>query len=176
MKLTEHIFVVSDLHFGHERICDLTGRPPEYNEMIIEGWNSVVHKHDKVLVLGDVTFVNKEKTKKYFDKLGGRKYLIRGNHDGHGEKWMKDVGFAEVLEPIYKRFKNKYDEYQTVLFTHEPVLDLPSDWYNIHGHLHDNDHRGKRPSTRHYDVSVDATEYTPMRIWEVLKELNEDNT
>ncbi len=171
MKLTEHIFVISDLHFGHKNIVELSRRPENYNELIIEGWNSVVHKHDKVLILGDVSFVNKKKTKIYLDQLKGRKYLIRGNHDQAGEKWFKDVGFREVLEPIYKQFNH-----HSVLFTHEPVLELPKEWFNIHGHLHGNDHRGVKPTTRHYDMSVDAVGYKPIRIHEVLKELNESNT
>jgi calcineurin-like phosphoesterase family protein len=175
MKITEHIHVISDLHFGHANIMELMGRPEGYNEMIIDGWNSVVNKHDKVLVLGDVTFVNKVKTKAYFDQLKGMKYLVRGNHDGHGERWFKDVGFIEIMDGQFKRFKNKYDEYQTVVFTHRPVLDLPDTWYNIHGHLHGNDHRGEHPSTRHFDVSVEPMNYKPMRIYEVLKELNELN-
>ena len=176
MKLSEQTFVVSDLHLGHEKICELTERPPEYNELIIEGWNSVVNKHDKVIVLGDVSFVNREKTRKYLEKMKGKKYLVRGNHDGATEKWFKDVGFVEILEPIYKRFKDKYENYQTVLFTHKPVLDLPEGWFNIHGHLHGDGHRGKKPTTRHYDVSVEALGYKPMRVYEVLKELNESNT
>jgi calcineurin-like phosphoesterase family protein len=168
MKLTEQWFVISDFHFGHENLCNLTLRPPNYNELIINGWNAVVGKHDSVLFLGDLSFVNKEKTIEYCNQLRGEKYMIRGNHDGASEKWYKDCGFT-VIEPIYRRFKDKYDNYKTVIFTHEPVLDLPDNWYNIHGHLHGNEHRGEKPTDRHFDVSVDSVGYKPKRIYEVLK-------
>ena len=170
MKINKQWFLIADTHFGHSHLCDLTERPPEYNEMIIKGWNSVVNKKDIVLFLGDLSFVNKQKTIEYCKQLNGRKYMIRGNHDGAGDRWYQDCGF-EVVEPIYKRFEDKYGNYIPVLFTHEPVLDLPQGWYNIHGHLHGNNHRGEKPTNRHFDVSIEAIDYKPKRIYEILGKL-----
>jgi calcineurin-like phosphoesterase family protein len=171
MKLSEQWFVIADTHFGHDNLALMLYRPTNYNEVIIETWNSVVNKRDVVLFLGDISFVNKQKTIEYCKQLNGRKYLIRGNHDGASDRWYKDCGF-EVTEPIYRRFKDKYDNYMTVIFTHEPVLDLPDGWYNIHGHLHGNGHRGEKPTDRHFDTSVDAMNYKPRRIYSILDELN----
>ena len=147
-------------------------RPDDYNELIIDGWNSVVGKQDLILMLGDLSFANKEKTIEYCDQLRGRKYMVRGNHDGNSISWYKDCGFT-VVEPIYKRFKDKYDNYTTVLFTHIPVLDLPEKWYNIHGHLHGNNHRGEKPTNRHFDVSVEPLNYIPIKLGKILKEPNQ---
>lgn len=173
MKLTEQWFVVADTHFGHEKLCTLTERPENYNELIIEGWNSVVTKHDSVLFLGDLSFVNKAKTAGYCSKLKGRKWMIRGNHDSANVGWYADCGFT-VVEPIFKRFKDKYDNWLSVLFTHEPVFPLPEGWINIHGHLHGNSHRGNVPDgIRHFDVGVDPLKYVPIRIYKVLDEFRQ---
>ena len=43
-------FIISDLHFGHENLCrNLRGMSAEENDaLLIQRWNSVVNKHDKV--------------------------------------------------------------------------------------------------------------------------------
>lgn len=168
MKITPQFLITSDTHLFHTNLWKIWGRPEDSDERIIKNWNSVVSKDDKILHLGDVVFGNKEKAMQVFSKLNGEKYLIRGNHDGQSETWFKDCGFTTV-EPIFKRFKDKYDNWISVLFTHEPVMELPLDWFNIHGHLHGNSHRGLVPDgNRHYDAGVDACNFTPIRLYEVL--------
>ena len=63
-----NIWLISDTHFGHENILNFidsrTGlkvRPgfanvDEMDECMVENWNSVVKKGDKVWHLGDVMF------------------------------------------------------------------------------------------------------------------------
>jgi len=167
MKLNPNIFVTADTHFGHDRLREIQGRPPGVDRLIVKQWNNLVSKHDTVLILGDLSFMNKEKTGVITNGLNGKKYLVRGNHDGQSEKWLTHCGIV-TLEPIYKRFKDKYENYISVLFTHEPVLDLPEDWFNAHGHLHGNDHRGLAPTDRHYDVGLDAHHFQPIRLYNVL--------
>jgi len=170
MKLSEHWFVVSDFHFGHKMLVENDHRPQDYENLIVSGWNSVVNKHDNVLFLGDLTFINKEKTRNYCEQLSGRKWMVRGNHDSASDRWYRDCGFS-IIEPIYKEFGKKDEEPYIVLFTHEPVVDLPEGWFNIHGHLHGNDHRGEKPTDRHFDVSVDAINYVPQRIYKVIENI-----
>jgi calcineurin-like phosphoesterase family protein len=172
MKLTPHFFVIADLHFGHQNLVNWGKRGEDHNERIIEEWNSVVGKQDSVLVLGDLTMCGKEQTMKFVKQLRGKKYLIRGNHDGNSDGWYRDCGF-EVVEPIYKRMKDKYGEIYHVLYTHEPVSPLPylgmngQEWFNIHGHLHGDSHRGDIVTTAHYDVGYDVI-HTPKRIYEII--------
>ena len=163
MRITPSLWLCADTHFGHKKLLEWQGRPFNIDEIIIKEWNSLISKKDSVLHLGDLSMRNKEITKAFTDQLNGSKFLVRGNHDGHSETWYKDCGFTTV-EPIYKRFKDKYENRITVLFTHEPVQDLPEGWYNIHGHLHGDDHRGTSPSTRHYDVGVDVYDYKPIKL------------
>ena len=170
MKLNPNFFLTADTHFGHSKMKKWQERPMNVDEIIVEEWNKQISKKDSVLHLGDLSMKNKEITKAITDQLNGSKFLVRGNHDGHSETWYRDCGFTTV-EAIYKRFKDKYENRITVLFTHEPVQDLPEKWYNIHGHFHGIDHRGPPPSIRHYDVGVDVYGYKPVRLYRVLEEL-----
>jgi calcineurin-like phosphoesterase family protein len=75
----------ADMHFGHERIIELSGRPfgsvEEMNEVIIERYNRVVGEHDTVWILGDVALGAIAESLPLLGRLKGRKYLIAGNHD-----------------------------------------------------------------------------------------------
>ncbi len=167
MNITENIWLTSDTHFGHTKMYDFFDlRKEGFEEEIIAKWNSVVGKHDVVLHLGDLTMVGKEPTKKWTTRLRGRKYLILGNHDrGRGAKWFNDCGFIVIPPAFY--IHNEFDGKKYV-FTHEPVLPLPPDWFNIHGHLHGNSHRKVITTASHYDVGVDCNNLTPIRLKDVL--------
>lgn len=174
MKITPQIFLTSDTHFGHTKLWETWGhRPKDFEETIVENWNSVVGKHDTVLHLGDLTLANKEKTMSWTNRLRGRKYLILGNHDNSSVSWYRDCGF-EVIPASFQKFGQKDDSYMKVLFTHEPTLDLPEGWFNIHGHLHGDNHRNIITTPKHYDVGVDANDLKPVRLYDVLSVLKQE--
>lgn len=170
MNLTPQFFLTADTHFGHEK-HRLLERSEDFNEVIIENWNSVVGKKERVLHLGDLTFCGKEETIEWCKQLHGKKYLIKGNHDSHTVGWFKDCGFR-VVEPIYKIFKDKYDNYNNFLFTHVPAAQmLTGRWFNVHGHMHGrtNSHPEVDFLTRnHYDVGVDCHDFKPIRLYDIL--------
>lgn len=95
-------FFIADPHFGHKAIIEYENRPyhniHEMDEDIIEKWNSVVHKKDKVYLLGDLSFYDDEKTKQIVDRLKGYKYLVLGNHDHKNVKTYYDMGFHRVYD------------------------------------------------------------------------------
>jgi len=163
MKLTPDTFVIADLHFGHKNIIQYETRPEDYEELTVAKWNQHVEKHDQVLVLGDLTLAGRDYTKKYTERLHGKKFLIKGNHDGNTETFYLECGFT-VVEPILKTFANSWGKLR-VLFTHEPVEPLPEGWFNIHGHVHA---RELEYTERHCNVGADVTNYIPVRIYEVL--------
>lgn len=159
------VFLISDLHFGHKRICEFGGQTgvnyrtgdtwQENMHTIIENWNSVVTKRDIVFVLGDVAF-NQEG----YDAVGelnGRKKLIRGNHDNYfsTEEWLKHF---ETVEGIVG--------YKGYWLTHAPIH--PNELRgkkNIHGHLHQ--HSIRNSYTGEYDpnyinVCCEAIGETPI--------------
>ncbi|NBD27849.1 metallophosphoesterase family protein [Paenibacillus glycinis] len=56
----QKVFFISDHYFGHKHIIDFESRPfteaEEMNEAMIEKWNAVVGKGDKVFHLGDFSW------------------------------------------------------------------------------------------------------------------------
>lgn len=166
MVIRPDIFLTSDTHFGHRRLVDY-GRPEDFNERIVENWKKAVRDNNIVLHLGDLSMINKERTIEYTSQLPGIKYLIRGNHDRHSEQWFADVGFI-VIPKCYWIYKDKYDVRHNILFTHEPVLNLPDGWFNIHGHTHGNNHRGPTDPAKHIHVGVDDTNWELVRLYDIL--------
>jgi calcineurin-like phosphoesterase family protein len=160
-------FIISDLHFGHEKMYTVFGvRPENFNELIIERWNKTVGENDTVLFLGDLAIESADATIKHCAQLKGKKYMILGNHDHRSPTWYDKCGFT-VIDPIYKRFVNSAGEFKT-LITHEPVANLPDGWYNIHGHIHLGMHREYELTDRHYNVSCEVVDYTPIQIFTIL--------
>ncbi len=160
--------MTADTHFDHAKLWSVWDhRKKGFEKEIVKAWNSVVSKYDKVLHLGDVSISNQGNTVFWTKQLNGRKYLIRGNHDNHTDGWYRTCGF-ETMPNAYKKFGQKDGSYIHVLFTHEPVVDLPKGWFNIHGHLHGDSHRGILTTKNHFDVGVDAVGYKPIPLYEIL--------
>lgn len=177
MKIRPDIFLTSDTHFGHKNITTKGWgeRTPSFNEDIIRAWNSVVKPKDVVLHLGDLTMANKMETLEWTKQLNGKKFLVLGNHDDHSESWYEEVGFT-VIPDAHESMVDKYGNWTNYLFTHEPVSNLPVGWYNIHGHLHGNSHRGILPDKAKYlDVGVDSLGFVPKRLYEIINLLNKKN-
>jgi calcineurin-like phosphoesterase family protein len=93
------IFFTADTHFNHSNIIHLCGRPfsniEQMNETLIRNWNSCINNNDEIYILGDFLFkgsgIEAENT---INRLNGKKYLIKGNHD----KFIEDRN----LEVIHK--------------------------------------------------------------------------
>ncbi|MEK3719809.1 phosphoesterase [Paenibacillus sp. FSL H8-0034] len=152
-----NVYVISDHHFGHANIIDFESRPfrdaDEMTETMIEKWNAVVTKDDKVIHLGDFSFLNKDKTASIVSRLSGYKTLILGNHDrGRSRSWWLDAGFDEVSENpiVYNGF---------YFLSHEPMyMNKHMPYVNVHGHIHGQKYEGKQ----YINVSVELWDYTPI--------------
>jgi calcineurin-like phosphoesterase family protein len=161
----QKVFMISDHHFGHKNIIDFEARPfhdvEQMNREMIERWNSVVNKKDKVFHLGDFSFLNLEKTKDILSKLNGYKTLIMGNHDrGRSRAWWLEAGFNEVNEHpiIYGGF---------FFLSHEPMyMNKHMPYVNIHGHIHGLKYEGNQ----FVNVSVEQWDYKPVQ-FEAIKQM-----
>lgn len=161
-------FFTSDQHFGHNGIIKYESRPfegvIEMSHFMISQWNITVGKNDIVYHAGDFSFMNKEETKKVFDKLYGRKRLIMGNHDrARSVTWWKDIGFEEVYEfPIcYKDF---------YWISHEPMyMNERMPYVNCHGHLHSKKYEGNN----HINLCVEHWNYRPLQFEQIQAILEE---
>lgn len=164
-------FLISDTHFGHANILSFKKKDgsllregfkdiKDHDLELIQRWNNVVNKEDKVYHLGDVGFTNFPHVKRIFDALNGTKVLIKGNHDNFKlsqyAQIFKDVRAIHVLDGI--------------VLTHVPIH--PDSLYrwkgNVHGHLHENILEDKR----YLNICVEHTNYTPIDFEEIREYFN----
>lgn len=165
-----NIFIISDTHFGHENILKFKtedGLPVrsfkdvhDMNETMVERWNKTVKDSDIVYHLGDVYF---EKGHEVLPRLKGRKRLVLGNHDNAKSPYLHNT-FQKIM--LWREFK----EFNCVM-THVPVHEssLFKRKYNLHGHIHNNNHRGLIEDERYINCCVEVNDYIPRHIEDILK-------
>ncbi len=165
------IYFTSDLHLGHENIIRLNDRPFEnvedMNRVLIQNWNSFVKKNDFIYILGDLTMkLPLEKANQIISRLNGRKILIRGNHDkNYDENLFEDICDYKELK-YQKRF---------FVLSHYPFLEWNHSFrgsMHLHGHQHNQSLYNlemREKGIKRYDVGVDANEYRPISIDEIIE-------
>ena len=141
-------YYISDLHFYHDtlnRAMDNRGFRDEQdmNEYMIHQWNSRVRKNDEVVVLGDLSMENWEKTKEVLDQLKGKIYLLQGNHD----RFVKDKNFDASRFIWVRSYAEMHDNGRKIILSHYPVLCYNGQnrlskhgnpkTFMLHGHVHD---------------------------------------
>ena len=154
-----NIWFISDTHFNHTNVIKYSDRPfttvEEMNEFIIQQWNKKVKKYDIVWHLGDVALHTKpEELALIMNRLNGRKFLVKGNHDNWPHCAYMEVGFEKVFD--YPVVWNGW------VLSHRPSEFTP----NVHGHTHN------IPSVSPFiNVSVEQIEYTPISATEIARRL-----
>ena len=152
-------FVISDTHFNHNNIINYCKRPfnnvLEMNRRLIENWNNIVTNDDTVFHVGDFGFGSREMLSDILRMLNGKKILIIGNHDIQKVNANIKLGFNDVYkkEFILDNF----------IFTHFPLEYVPSDYINIHGHVH-NTYFKQYDTDFHINVSADLINFTPVNL------------
>lgn len=106
------VYFTGDTHFSHKNIIKYDSRPyssvEEMNEALIKNWNAIVQTTDSVYHLGDVGIGRPAALRAILDRLNGKIFLIRGNHDKTAEhklcrdrfEWIKDYHFAVFNDGI----------------------------------------------------------------------------
>lgn len=167
-------FVISDTHFGHDRIIQYTQRPfktvTEMDERMVRNWNHLVTSDDIVYHLGDFTHKPNYDPELLFRRLKGRKILIRGNHDRETVGKYLNWGWNAVLDSATLTFCGS-----TILLIHEPITYVPRHpiEFVFHGHIHNNSisqSLGVVVPDAHVNVSVEKIDYRPRLIETVLYE------
>ncbi len=153
-------FFISDLHFGHENMAIKRGFlcADEMNELIIESWNSAVHKKDTVYCLGDVAMESK-KFYPLMSRLNGFINVVLGNHERRQDipELLKYVNSVAGM----MKYKDKF------VLSHCPIHPSELDYrftHNIHGHVHEKTLDDKR----YINVSCEAIDYTPILFERIL--------
>jgi len=175
------IYFISDTHFNHKgtlKWADGKNRNfPDIqtmNQTIINNWNSIVKIEDTVYFLGDFAFkTSKTYAETIFWELNGKKHLIKGNHDYNIAS--KFINCWESISDIKQvDFINDKGCIQEIILCHYPMLSWrhknQGAWH-LHGHTHGSLQELNK-NTNRMDVSVEAINYTPISIEEVIKKLN----
>jgi calcineurin-like phosphoesterase family protein len=98
-------------------------------------------------------------------KLNGKKYLIVGNHDKKYD--------PRLFEDI-KDFMKISVEGRNFALMHYPMLSWPkksSGGYQLHGHIHarmEYNEKNRAEGIRRYDVGVDANNFFPVSVKQII--------
>ena len=143
----------------------------EMNKKIIANWNNIVKANDEVYILGDVTLKGASNANTVLSQLKGKKYLIKGNHD----HFVEEKNFhSYIFEWVKDYYELEYESNFFVLF-HYPLEEWNKFYrgaYHLHGHQHNNslyNYENLQKGLRKYDVGVDANNFKPVSIDEIIK-------
>lgn len=156
-------FFTSDTHFGDHRTINIHKRPFDsaaaMDERLIEAWNARVGAGDTVWHLGDFARRAAD-VPALLARLNGIKHLVRGNNDppgtGEAEGWASVQDYAEIEEAGVQ-----------LVLCHYPFRSWNGQYrraVNLHGHSHGR----MKPLPRQYDVGVDARNFRPVTLAELL--------
>lgn len=129
-------YIISDTHFGHEKIHDFCGRPKGFEKTILDNIVKTLYCHPRgsesvVVHLGDFSWSNHNYWATDYvmacDKA--KKVLVLGNHDKNSKSWYYKMGFDFVCDRFDLHLYGK-----DIIFTHKPVEITTQ--INIHGHFH----------------------------------------
>ena len=157
---------------SHRNIIEYCNRPfkdvYEMNKVIIDNWNKVVRKEDKVIMNGDFALCGKDMVIEIGQQLNGRKTLILGNHDGASLKTYYDAGFEMV-----SKYPILVDEFFIV--SHQPQFVQSNGVYvNIFAHVHNNPEYTDC-SSRSFCVSAERINYTPIEFNEIIRRMKDND-
>lgn len=168
-------FYTSDLHFGHKNIIKYEDRPfssvEEMDEFLVDRWNKKVSVGDEVYILGDFGFIKGKRANELLDRLNGRKYLIRGNHDS---SFLNDKLFDKAKFEWIKDYCHINDDGKIVCLFHYPIAVWDRQHHgsiHLYGHVHsnkDNHHPLLHRLNNAYNVGCDVWNLEPVTLKEIL--------
>ena len=172
------IYFTADTHFCHSNVIKMCNRPfgniNEMNEILIQNWNAVVGNCDEIYILGDFLYKGTGlQANQILQKLNGKKYLIKGNH----ERYLSNPDFDEELfEWVNDYHVLDYKDARFILF-HYPIAEWQFFYRksaHLYGHVHNNvNNLPENNSTlqmldkRTINVGVDVNNFFPVSAEEV---------
>jgi calcineurin-like phosphoesterase family protein len=164
-------WLISDTHFGHKKMEELCNRPPNFDVAILDNLIRSIRPTDTLIHLGDIC-IGKDDFwhKQLMDNVGGRKWLVKGNHDRKSTTWYMEHGWDMVCDQFSDKLFGK-----RIIFSHAPFMyDTYKYDINIHGHLHNNIHRGSNDEFNVEGrvsklVSVEFSDYKPISLKSFLE-------
>lgn len=158
--MTNRIFITSDTHFGHKKICEFESiaRPfksvEEHDDELVYRWNHTVKKNDTVWHLGDVLFG--EQSFDTLKRLNGIKKLVMGNHDHYATE-----RYLEYFNQVHGSVKLR-----DCLLTHVPIH--PGQFYRFKANIHGHTHSLQMSDLRYINVCVENWNLAPVLLDTVM--------
>jgi calcineurin-like phosphoesterase family protein len=141
------------------------------NETLISNWNSSVTDSDNVYIVGDLMYRYEQDPSTILSRLNGKKYIIRGNHDG---SWIDKMVSGELAKYIVSVETLKYirENDCKICLSHYPMMSYVGK-YHIHGHIH-NDTDGEyfdllKTMDCVLNAGVDINNYMPVTLEELIE-------
>lgn len=157
------LFFTADTHFGDHRTINIWRRPfasvGEMDALLITRWNETIAPDDIVWHLGD--FARRpDDVPGLLARLNGTKHLVSGNNDppatAAAPGWASVSAYAEIDADAHRLILCHYP-FRSWNGQQRGAIDL-------HGHSH-----GRlKPLPRQIDVGVDAHDFTPITLAQVL--------
>lgn len=158
-------FFTSDTHFGDPRVLRFDHRPfptlDAHDAGLIARWNARVAPGDTLWHLGDFALgPSPQRTAAILESLQGEKHLLAGNNDDAATLalpgWASVRHYAELT----------VDDRRLVLchYAFRTWNGIGRGAVNLHGHSHNK----LTPIPKQYDVGVDAQDFRPVTLAEVL--------
>lgn len=141
-------YYIADPHFFHGALNTKMDRRgfesvEAMNEYMLRQWNRKVRKNDEVVILGDLSWGKAEETNELLERLNGRLYLIRGNHD----RFLKNKDYNAGRFVWIKPYEELQDNKRKVILCHYPIMCYNGQYrvdengnpkvYMLYGHVHD---------------------------------------
>ena len=163
-KDKRNIYLVTDTHFGHEKLSDVFHvRPVGFTDTILKNLKLYVHPYDTVIHLGDFCIRRDAEWMEQFMQAvsGANTILIRGNHDKKSDGWYMEHGFGFVCSALELRMQGK-----VVRLAHKPEEKVFGVDFQIHGHTHgkarrDDEYCSFYDPSYHKEFALENTNFTP---------------
>lgn len=167
--------VLSDTHFGHEKMKTLCGRPSDFGSRILKNLKTYVNPGDVVIHLGDFCIGNDRYHHEEFmctirdierNTRRIRLWLVKGNHDRKSTSWYLSQGWDFVADEVILQMFG-----ETIHFTHKPQeYEKTNDpgYLNIHGHEHNTRHHTQREDDPGHLLVYMEHEYRPLRLSKMI--------
>ncbi len=142
-------YYIADCHFWHESIntrMDHRGfsSVEEMNDYMIAQWNKKVRSKDEVVILGDFSLGDGERTNEILRRLNGKRlWLVTGNHDG---RFLRDRAFDSSRFQKITPYLELHDNKRNVICCHYPIMEYNKMYrvdregrfraYMLYGHIH----------------------------------------
>lgn len=177
------LYITSDTHFCHAKnfLWEPRGFKcvKDMNETIVEHWNNVVNRGDKVYHLGDIALTDTNAAIPYIKRLNGHIIWIRGNHDSDNRinAILAECPNIEMLSyydwnaswaTVIRDGKWRYylSHYPTLTGNHEEWRKV----VNLCGHSHTQD-RWADWDKMCYHVEMDAHDCYPISLDQIKAEI-----